>query len=158
MQKKYRMYLFSFLVLAALIASVFSVGFASAKQQHVSSAKAGNIVLGTPFNTGVVKPHVVNMSKIPAATPKQVSQKQRLIPFRYPGGQAKYAALKAAAAHNPGAPAVAHPFSSMGSVSPNTPPTLKSFNGMADSATICPYFGGCQPPDMALATSNMWVL
>ncbi len=32
------------------------------------------------------------------------------------------------------------------------------FNGMADSATICPYFGGCQPPDMALATSPQFVL
>jgi hypothetical protein len=29
---------------------------------------------------------------------------------------------------------------------------------MADSATICPYFGGCQPPDMALATSPQFVL
>ena len=158
MQKKYKLYLFTSLTLAALIASIFSVSFASAKQQHVSNAKAGNIVLGTPFNTGIVKPHVVNMSKVPAATPKQVNQKQRLIPFRYPGGQAKYAALKAAAAHNAGAPSVAHPFSSMGNVSPNTPPTLKSFNGMANSATTCPYFGGCQPPDMGLAASNSWVL
>jgi hypothetical protein len=29
---------------------------------------------------------------------------------------------------------------------------------MADSATICPYFGGCEPPDMALAASPSWVL
>src|SRR2546423_319264 len=28
----------------------------------------------------------------------------------------------------------------------------------ADSATICPYFGGCEPPDMALAASPSWVL
>src|SRR3989440_9108933 len=28
---------------------------------------------------------------------------------------------------------------------------------MADSASICPYFGGCQPPDMALATSKSFV-
>ncbi|MGH2479849.1 MAG: hypothetical protein ACRDHW_09360, partial [Ktedonobacteraceae bacterium] len=32
------------------------------------------------------------------------------------------------------------------------------FQGMADSATICPFFGGCQPPDMALATSPTMVL
>lgn len=32
------------------------------------------------------------------------------------------------------------------------------FDGMADSGKICPYFGtGCQPPDMALATSNNFV-
>jgi hypothetical protein len=35
--------------------------------------------------------------------------------------------------------------------------TGTGFDGMADSATICPYFGGCQPPDMALATSNSYV-
>jgi hypothetical protein len=29
---------------------------------------------------------------------------------------------------------------------------------MANSPTICPYFGGCQPPDMALATSPKYVL
>jgi len=32
------------------------------------------------------------------------------------------------------------------------------FQGMADSASICPFFGGCQPPDMALATSPTLVL
>ncbi|MFZ0129047.1 MAG: hypothetical protein WB808_13995 [Candidatus Dormiibacterota bacterium] len=32
------------------------------------------------------------------------------------------------------------------------------FQGMADSASICPYFGGCQPPDMALAASPKYVL
>jgi hypothetical protein len=33
-----------------------------------------------------------------------------------------------------------------------------AFDGMADSASICPYFGGCQPPDMALAVSPKFVL
>ena len=32
------------------------------------------------------------------------------------------------------------------------------FQGMANSASICPYFGGCQPPDMALAASPKYVL
>jgi hypothetical protein len=31
------------------------------------------------------------------------------------------------------------------------------FDGMADSPTICPYFGGCQPPDMALGVSPTYV-
>jgi hypothetical protein len=35
---------------------------------------------------------------------------------------------------------------------------LPAFNGMADSPSICPYFGGCQPPDMALAVSPKYVL
>jgi hypothetical protein len=157
MQKKQKFYLFSSLALTMLIVGIFGANFAFAKQQHVSSAKASNVVLGTPFNTGIVKPHVINMSKVPAATAKQVQQKQRLMPFLYPGGQAKYATLKVGAAHNSGAPSVAHPFTATSNASPTTPPTLQNFNGMADSATICPYFGGCQPPDMALATSNKWV-
>lgn len=38
------------------------------------------------------------------------------------------------------------------------PAVLAGFDGMADSPTICPYFGGCQPPDMALAASSKYVL
>jgi hypothetical protein len=41
------------------------------------------------------------------------------------------------------------------SAAPNV--ALPAFNGMADSASICPYFGGCQPPDMALAVSSQYV-
>ncbi len=157
MQKKYRLYLFSFLALASLIAGIFGANFAFAKQQHVSSANTSR-ALGKAFNTGSVTPHVVNMSNVPAATAKQVHQKQNLMPFLYPGGSAKYASLKAGAAHNSAAPAVAHPLTNT-KVSPTTPPAIANFAGMADSGTICPYFGtGCQPPDMALATSNQWVL
>ena len=39
-----------------------------------------------------------------------------------------------------------------------TPPLHGSFAGMADSASTCPYFGGCQPPDSALAASSAWVV
>ena len=43
--------------------------------------------------------------------------------------------------------------------SPASPTTSGTkFQGMADSASICPYFGGCQPPDMALASSPSYVL
>ena len=32
------------------------------------------------------------------------------------------------------------------------------FGGMSDSTSICPYFGGCQPPDAAIAASSKWVM
>ena len=156
MQKKYKLYLLSFLALASLLAGIFGANFAFAKQQHASSTQAKQ-ALGSAISSNAGVPHVVNMSNVPAATAKQLNQKQPLLPL-YPGGSAKYATLKSGAAHNSGAPVVAHPFPATSNVIPNTPPAIANFPGMADSATICPYFGGCQPPDMALATSNQWVL
>src|SRR5207249_3854574 len=43
---------------------------------------------------------------------------------------------------------------------PRTPsPVLKGFDGMADSSTICSYFGsGCQPPDHGIAASATFVV
>jgi hypothetical protein len=67
-----------------------------------------------------------------------------------------YMMRKAFAAHNPNAPV---DFSDTGFVSRfNTPPANPTFKGMANSPSICPYFGGCQPPDMALAASTGWVV
>src|SRR5450759_1236260 len=66
----------------------------------------------------------------------------------------KYAAAKKAAATNKNAPKGGAALSAPGV----TNSVISGFNGMADSATICPYFGGCQPPDMALATSPQFVL
>jgi hypothetical protein len=158
MQKKYKLYLLSSLALAALLAGIFGANFAFAKQQHVSSTQAKH-ALGSAISSNAGVPHVVNMHNVPAATAKQLHQKQRLLPFLYPGGSAKYATLKAGAAHNRGAPVVAHPLPTTSNVTPNTPTATKNFSGMADSGVICSYFGsGCQPPDMALATSNQWVL
>ena len=67
-----------------------------------------------------------------------------------------YNLRKAYAAHNPFAPAVAS--NEEGIYPRNTPPASPKFKGMANSPTICPYFHGCQPPDMAIAASTTWVL
>src|SRR6202023_70633 len=67
-----------------------------------------------------------------------------------------YAMRKAFAAHNPNAPV---DFSATGFVSRfSTPAASPTFGGMANSPAICPYFGGCQPPDMAIAASTSWVV
>jgi len=155
MQKKYKLYLLSSLALASLLAGIFGANFAFAKQQPVSSKQA-NLALGSAISSNAGVPHVVNMSNVPAATAKRVNQQQPLLPL-YPGGSAKYATLKAGAAHNAGAPVVAHPFTATSNVTPDTPSAVVDFPGLADSPTICPYFGGCQPPDMSIATSTQWV-
>jgi hypothetical protein len=66
----------------------------------------------------------------------------------------KLAGAKTNAAHNQNAPKA----QAIADTSVSTSTGRIGFNGMADSATICPYFGGCQPPDMALATSPQFVL
>jgi len=66
----------------------------------------------------------------------------------------KFAAAKKAASTNKNAPVGKGAMVDPG----NAPSGISGFNGMADSATICPFFGGCQPPDMALATSPQFVL
>jgi hypothetical protein len=61
---------------------------------------------------------------------------------------------KQAARHNPMAPYDAHAFPGNYDLSPNTPRASVMFDGMANSASICQYFGGCEPPDMAVAASS----
>ena len=158
MHKKYHLSLFSFLACVSLIASIAGTTVAFA-QQHGSHSSASHAV-GKAFNTENIIPHVVNMQNVPAERAAQVHQQPSVLPLRYPGGQAKFAALKAGAAHNGAAPVMKQPFpaSASSQVSPTTPPALANFPGMANSATICPYFGGCQPPDMAIAASSQWVL
>ena len=155
MQKKHRVYFFSILAIVALIVGAFGANFAFAKGAGNAQAKHS---YGTAISSNAGMPHVVNMSNVPPATSKQIHQKQPMLPL-YPGGAAKYATLKAGAAHNPGAPKVAHPMPATSPAnSTTTPPAIANFDGMADSKTICPYFGGCQPPDMAVAASTKWVL
>jgi hypothetical protein len=68
------------------------------------------------------------------------------------------AAAKKNVARNSNAPKAQALASKSAALSTNSGTGRIGFNGMADSATICPYFGGCQPPDMALATSPQYVL
>jgi len=66
-----------------------------------------------------------------------------------------YAIRKAFAARDPFAP---RDLAGSDASALITPAASPKFKGMADSASICPYFGGCQPPDMAIAASTSWVV
>jgi hypothetical protein len=79
------------------------------------------------------------------------------------GNAASYAARKAAARTSSAAPRPAQAAhyapkpprrGVTGGV--NTPGAVGAFSGQSDSAATCPYFGGCQPPDEALATSSTY--
>ena len=150
MQKKYRVSFISFLAVAALLLGAFGASFASAQGQSHSAAQVSP-TSAKSATANVVAQHTVNMSQVPGESSKAASSPVRLLPLL---GQRS----KASAAQNQNAPHFTGlaPTAS-DSTSPNTPPVITKFQGMADSATICPYFNGCQPPDMALGASPQWV-
>src|SRR5437588_1603184 len=156
MRKKSRN-LKSLLVLVALLAGVVGANFAFANghNQHTSQA---HISGGAKAATArVVSMHIVNMQRVPAETPKSVSHHPTALPFLTGVSATVYAQRKAMAAHNTRALRGSHANSAPAANSIYTPKANKHFPGMADSASTCPYFGGCQPPDQALAVSTAWV-
>ena len=152
MQKKYRIYFLPFLAIAALFIGMFSASFAFAKGQNNHIAHAPSAVSANSATSNVVAQYTVNMHNVPAESPGAMTHSPGLMPLLHNVNKSG-AALNKNAPHFQGFPAT-----SSDSVNPNTPPTTSKFLGMADSGSICPFFGGCQPPDMALAASPNFVL
>jgi len=138
------------LALAALL-SVFASGAVFAKGANHSIKASGSVTVSSKkASAPAAVEHTVNVKSLPVEkSAPAVNHRQSLF---FSGS--KYAAAKKAAATNKNAPAGKGAMVDPG----NTKSGIFGFNGMADSATICPYFGGCQPPDMALATSPQFVL
>lgn len=147
-----------FLLLINLMGSLPAFAASPPAQKQAGQGSVG----GKAATVRAVSQHTVVMSDVPPATPQQVaSARQHVLP--QPGfNAAQRDRLKAFARANPNAPRGTHPQSAPRSsgarVHPFTPGTTTSFQGMADSASTCPFFGGCAPPDMALAASSRWVL
>jgi hypothetical protein len=156
MQRNFKLYVFAFLTLVTLLVSVFAAGFVFARGQSSSPAHGSADVSAEPAIAPLVSIHTVNMSDVPAATTRLSSNAARVELWHNGVNPTVYTQRKAAAAQNKNAPFDADPYRST-SPSPNLPGLLHKFNGMADSASICPIFGKCRHPDMALATSPKWV-
>src|SRR5579859_1007216 len=96
--------------------------------------------------------HTVNMSKVPQETPAQTKAAVRAMPLLTPAGTKAYQQWQhsnraSAAPSNAGvAPSTIVPL-------PDFPVVYNQFQGQSNSAATCPYFGGCQPPDMGLAAN-----
>jgi len=73
MQKKQRLFLSSFLVLAALLVSTISAGFAFAKGQSLNGAHASPPISAKAATAKLVAMHTVNMHSTPAESPKSAS-------------------------------------------------------------------------------------
>lgn len=135
------------LALAAVL-SIFASGAVFAKNSI--KASGGGPTFSVKKGTAPAgAEHTVNVHSLPAETNKPAVNHSQTLFFSGPN----YAAAKKSAGSNKHAPV-----GKGAAVDSTTKTGIFGFNGMADSASICPYFGGCQPPDMALATSPQFVL
>lgn len=149
-RKHFKIALCSLLTLMALILSGFASGAVFAKGAQSSAKASGGITVAASKGTSQKSTgHAVNVKSLPAVKNAAATAHQELPVLVSP----KLAQGKQNAAHNKNAPKGGAAIADSASGK-----TVKvGFNGMADSATICPFFGGCQPPDMALATSPQFV-
>ncbi|HEY1350204.1 MAG TPA: hypothetical protein VGF67_11315 [Ktedonobacteraceae bacterium] len=150
-RRKLKIVVCSLLALSALLVGAFAAGPAQARP-HMKSA-ASVTVSAQRAKAPAATVHTVNVHALPtahAATGTKAASNRRDMPLLLSpkAVQAKQAsgrkAPRTSAVHMPATAASAA--------------ATTGFQGMADSATICPFFGGCQPPDMALATSPTLVL
>ncbi len=143
-------------VLTALGALLFSLFIASpttfAAAHHSQGHSSGSVSLSATREAPVpATEHSANLFNLPEEPiSAALTSRPRQLPVRmaHPGKQGS--------STNKNAPVNKSPLpASTGAASKSF---INGFQGMADSATICPYFGGCQPPDMALASSPTLVL
>ncbi len=143
--------LFSLLTMTVLLVSAFATGavFAKGTSNSIKASGSSVTVSSKKANAPAAVEHTVNVHSLPVETSKPAVNHTQ-IPLKVSPG---LASAKKSAATNKNAPK-----GGAAAVDTSSPTRTFSFNGMADSASICPYFGGCQPPDMALATSSQFVL
>lgn len=146
------------LALALTLALLISLAATTAVFAHANTAAST-----TPHTLSATKAsapqilysHTVDMSKVPQATPEQLQQQARSLPYLTPKGaaahqQAQHSNSGAAAPHGAGLTPIT---SGTHTAAADLPSTFNKFQGQSNSAATCPYFGGCQPPDMGLAAS-----
>jgi hypothetical protein len=104
--------------------------------------------------SAVAAPATVDMASVPQLKTGVATGHPQSLRDLSPLGEETLAQTKA------NAPALAPQADVMVPGSPRTPGgALVGFNGLADSSTICSYFGsGCAPPDMGVGASDQWVV
>jgi len=158
MRRHFKGYLFMFVALTTVVVAILGAGFASANEHSQKAAHTGISGSGKKASAKMVSMHVIDMQKVAVETSAPANHRSAGLPLLTGVSSAVYAQRKTDAAHNHAAPVGgSHSFVSPSTQSTLTPTKTKSFQGMADSASICPYFGGCQPPDQALAVSKSYV-
>ncbi|MBA2284758.1 MAG: hypothetical protein H0W02_04700 [Ktedonobacteraceae bacterium] len=160
MQKKRTKIVFSIMVaLLVLLVGVFGVSptFA-AKQQVVQKKNGGGFKFSATRGPSVAaSAHTANLFTLPKGAPRAVKTSHGKQPFLAIHPRT-YAQAKAMAAHNKNAPVARVSLQASSAIPGAAHAKSIGFQGLADSPTVCPYFGNCPQPDMALATSPKLVL
>ena len=125
-----------------------------------ASVRAADTVSADPAIAPLVSMHVVNARYLPASPFIAQQHPPYEMPFVDEGTDPITQRIRKAAARlNPNAPFDLRPIpQSWATVEPFALGASKKFAGLANSASTCPYFGGCQPPDMAVAASTTSVV
>jgi hypothetical protein len=131
-------------VIASLVAFLAGAGGAA--------GNAATAVSATPISTtGSGASHDVDVGSLPQITGGAAQTAPQEMPFLSPLGNTALEQARAnASSLAPQSPAMLP--------APSGPATpggaTKGWDGMADSSTICSYFGGCSPPDHAIASNG----
>jgi len=156
---------------------VFALAFCAAAVLALTAsnapATAGTLgqraVFGAPFisvkpllsaqqaQARLVSVRTIDMRSVPAATAQSYLLRPRVIPFRAGVDPATYQRMKSSAEFNFRAPTNRLQLDENLPAGPLLPTVASSFQGMADSGTVCPP-SGCQPPDQALAASSLFIM
>ena len=117
---------------------------------------ASHQVSADPAFAPLVAMHQADMRLVPASPFAAARNYPRTMPFLVGTDARTWYARKAAARYNRLAPY--NPLQLPGNFDllPDTPVATIKFAGQVNSASTCPYFGGCQPPDQAIAASSNW--
>lgn len=123
------------------------------------AASASSTVSARPAVAALESLRTVDMRSVPQARFAPLARPASELPFLVGAVRPVWYQRKAAARFIPFAPHAARTWAMQEQYGRRQDvPTPTAFNGMADSASICPYYSGCQPPDIALAASSGWEL
>ncbi len=157
MRKHVKGFVFSSLTLIALIASVIGVTLTWANSHSPLISRSSLATGARSASAAQVAMYSVNMQSVPSEPARPANHRSTALPLHTGTSAAVYAQRKAAAASNKHAPVGKQAYANVKGAKTNTPGAVTSFQGMSDSASTCPYFGGCEPPDQALAASKSWI-
>ena len=159
MRRQFKGYLFMCVALATVVLAIVGAGFASANGQNQKTSHTSISGSGSKATANMVGMHVIDMHTVAAETSAPANHRSATLPLLTGVSSAVYSQRKADAAHSQAAPVTSsQSFAAPATQSASTPIRTTAFQGMADSAATCPYFGGCEPPDQALATSRSYVV
>ncbi|MEO6893125.1 MAG: hypothetical protein ABI456_25115 [Ktedonobacteraceae bacterium] len=147
-QKHHTRLFFAAIALTAILISVFgsSIAFAAPASSHHANSGGGVTVNATRAKAASASSHSANLHNLPTIKASSKAASHKALPVLTGLSAATLAQRKAAATHNTHAPRA----TAIAATQSSTKNGVKiGFQGMADSATICPYFMGCAPPDMA---------